>query len=115
MIEAIHVSFRELLSIPSTIAWPRSMRVIEANRAVAMWLLVLLTRVCGLLPKRFTVFGLAPARVIGATGFVITKVADLLARLRLSLTIAFHGAARAAIETSCAGVTRVITVFMSVR
>lgn len=118
VIDAIHVgitSFRELLLIPSTVAWPRSRRVIEANRAVAIWLLVLLTRVCGRLPKCFTLFRLVPARVIGATGFVITKVADLLARLRLSLTIAFHGAARAAIETACAGVTRVVTVFMSVR
>lgn len=118
VIDAIHVgitSFRELLLIPSTVAWPRSRRVIEANRAVAIWLLVLLTRVCGRLPKCFTLFRLVPARVIGATGFVITKVADLLARLRLSLTIAFHGAARAAIESACAGVTRVITVFMSVR
>jgi hypothetical protein len=89
--------------------------MIEANRVAAMWLLAVLARVSWLLPTLFKLFLRAPLRVIEATGVVITRVADLRAQLRLSLTIAFHGAARAAAEAACARGPRVVAVFISVR
>ena len=95
------------LAISLTVA---GLAVIEASRVAAAWIVDPLTRARWLLPKLFKLLVWAAATTVSeAADFVITGFADLLARLRSSLTIAGQGAARAAIEVARARVTRLIT------
>jgi hypothetical protein len=100
-----------LLSISLTVASLASVRVIEASRVGARWLVGGLARIGSLPPTLFKLSAWAVANVTHATAFAMMRFADLVAQVRLSLTIALRDAVQATIETARVGATRLVTRF----
>jgi hypothetical protein len=79
-----------------------------AGRVGARWLVGVLPRMGWLLSTIFKLSARAVANVIDATAFAMMWFSDLLARVRLSLTIAVRDAAQATIETARVGAARLV-------